>query len=143
MFAAGTAASFGVKTLLIDQYDSSDSIRADDDDDDNVQQELHVGGDCSNAACVPSKAFRSASQVLSAKSSNGDNNIDSKMFQQARQHSIDTVNKVRQRESPERLAQTPNLDLMFVSKASFQDDNDSHTMELERPLKMEWQEQQW
>lgn len=114
MFAAGTAASFGAKTLLLDQYFD--------------KGELNVGGDCSNAACVPSKALRSATQFLSTSSSSA-KGID--LAQLARQHSVQTVNKVRQRETPERLAQSPNLDLMFVSKVFFQD---SKTIELEEPL---------
>lgn len=51
MFAYGTAASLGCKTLLIEKYDESDRC-------------FVVGGDCTNATCVPSKAYRSAAQVI-------------------------------------------------------------------------------
>lgn len=122
MFAAGTAASFGAKTLLIDQYEAEDA--------------LNVGGDCSNAACVPSKALRSAAQVLSSTSRSSAPN----MAQRARQHLVETVTKVRQRETPDRLAETPKLDLIFVSKASFQDSN---TIELQRPLQWTNSTKEW
>ena len=122
MFAAGTAAaSFGTKTLLIDKY----CITEGNSSTLQQQQQQHLGGDCTNAACVPSKAIRSAAQVLSSLSS-GENS--SSVIQLARQHAIETVSKVRQRESPDRLAQTPNLDLIFTTKASFVQDGDSKTM---------------
>ncbi|CAJ1935075.1 unnamed protein product [Cylindrotheca closterium] len=135
MFAAGTAAAtFGTKTLLIDKYDieegnTSSALKQ--------QQQQHVGGDCTNAACVPSKAIRSAAQVLSTS---GENDNSNSIAQLARQHAIETVSKVRQRESPDRLAQTPNLDLIFTTKASFiqDDDNDgcSKTMQLDTPFRL-------
>jgi len=97
-----------------------------------------VGGDCTNAACVPSKALKSASQVLSAKDPTSNNNIN--IAQLARQHAVQTVQKVREREAPSRLAQTPNLDLMFASQVSFQDPN---TIQLEKPFLFDNATQDW
>ena len=58
LFAAGTASSVGFRTLLIE--------RAEDDEASN----LNVGGDCTNAACVPSKAVQSIARMSSTASRN-------------------------------------------------------------------------
>jgi pyruvate/2-oxoglutarate dehydrogenase complex dihydrolipoamide dehydrogenase (E3) component len=109
MFAAGTAASFGFKTLLIDKYNEDDP-------------EFVVGGDCTNAACVPSKAYRSAAQVAGILSKNSA--TASSAAKIATKHAADTVRSVRDRESPTRLTGSPNLDLLFSSGVCF--DNPKH-----------------
>ena len=49
MFAAGTASGFGCRTLLVEKYDVEQVESAD---------EFYLGGDCTNSACVPSKAAK-------------------------------------------------------------------------------------
>jgi len=113
MFAAGTSSSFGRKTLLIDQQDL--------DQDSN----FNVGGDCTNAACVPSKAIRCAAQIahLSEQASAISHPLGRIPFNNfsplAREHAQNTTNKVRSREAPERIADSPNLDIMFSPSVSF------------------------
>jgi pyruvate/2-oxoglutarate dehydrogenase complex dihydrolipoamide dehydrogenase (E3) component len=104
MFAAGTAASFGCKTLLIEKIKRDCSTE--------------VGGDCSNSACVPSKAMRSAAQVMSQTHHNTKFTLD-----KARDHVKNTVSKVRNRDSPQRMRSSENLDLLFVSRVSFDSKN--------------------
>ncbi len=132
MFAAGTASSFGRRTLLIDKHDFSI------EHDSEYEPKFHVGGDCSNAACVPSKAIRAAANLASTTKEignlygryNGMFESDGKpvnlkqrlglnFASVARKHASDTVNKVRDRESPEDMADNPNLDLIFSPKVSF------------------------
>lgn len=129
MFAAGTAASFGCSTLLVEK------CREEEESDDK----FHVGGDCTNQACVPSKAIRSVALMaavqkrmsMNSMSSNGNLPIRAmthpKVFEEtepdffsvARQHSVETVEKVRDRESVERLASSPNLELAFTNHVKF------------------------
>jgi pyruvate/2-oxoglutarate dehydrogenase complex dihydrolipoamide dehydrogenase (E3) component len=108
MFAAGTAASFGCKTLLIEKYNEEDT-------------EFVVGGDCTNAACVPSKAYRSAAQVAGILAKNSATTSSAANI--ANKHVADTVRSVRDRESPTRLTGSPNLDLLFSSSVCFDDPN--------------------
>jgi pyruvate/2-oxoglutarate dehydrogenase complex dihydrolipoamide dehydrogenase (E3) component len=92
-FAAGAASSFG-KTIAI------------------VDLRPNLGGDCTNAACVPSKALRSI--VRTSKPTP--------------EHMRSAVEAVRAREQPQQmLERNPNLDLHFVQSCCF---TDSHTMEL-------------
>ena len=96
LFASGAASSLGSKTLLLDQAE-------------------YVGGDCSNAACVPSKAVRSVARMANARNDTGKS-----WLALARQHSIDTVSAVRQRENAADIAdRNPNLDLVFVRNCRF------------------------
>jgi pyruvate/2-oxoglutarate dehydrogenase complex dihydrolipoamide dehydrogenase (E3) component len=88
LFAAGAAQMLGQKTALIDRNDN-------------------IGGDCTNSACVPSKALRSAA-------SQGMN------LPRAREYMSDTVNLVLQREDPEGVEErNPNLDLLLVDSCHF------------------------
>lgn len=99
LFASGAASSLGSKTLLLDQADG------------------FVGGDCSNAACVPSKAARSVARM--AKNDQSDSS-SAAWLELAQQHSMDTVFAVRKREEPDGMTErNPNLDLMFVKDCRF------------------------
>ncbi len=150
MFAAGTASSFGCKTLLIEKHDFSFETKggaqggrvggggeegakeycSKEEDED---QQFFIGGDCTNSACVPSKAIRCAAQVakLSSKFSSQANS-NSKSQQSlytysaaaARKHAGDTTQKVRDRETPKRVASSPNLDIIFASSVSFEGPNE-------------------
>jgi phytoene dehydrogenase-like protein len=86
LFAAGAAQMLGQKTALLDRNDN-------------------IGGDCTNSACVPSKALRSAaSQGMS--------------LPLAREYMSDTVNLVLQREDPEGAEErNPNLDTKLTIRA--------------------------
>ncbi|CAB9527325.1 Dihydrolipoyl dehydrogenase [Seminavis robusta] len=96
LFASGAATSFGLKTLLLDRGKG------------------YVGGDCSNAACVPSKALRSvASRQL-------DGEVDLNAVQQAsRNRILETVTAVRQREDICNFQGVPNLELVLVQSTKF------------------------
>jgi pyruvate/2-oxoglutarate dehydrogenase complex dihydrolipoamide dehydrogenase (E3) component len=88
LFAAGAAQMLGQKTALIDRNDN-------------------IGGDCTNSACVPSKALRSAA-------SQGMN------LPRAREYMSDTVNLVLRREDPEGVEdRNSNLDLLLVDSCRF------------------------
>lgn len=107
LFASGGASSLGSKTLLLDQSNG------------------YVGGDCSNAACVPSKAVRSVARMARNDQSEG---ASSSWLELAQLHSMDTVLAVRNREDPsEMTSQNPNLDLVFVKNCSFVS---QHSLEL-------------
>lgn len=98
LFASGAASSLGSRTLLLEQSDG------------------YVGGDCSNAACVPSKAMHSVARMAVSK----DNKDNTSWLDLARRHSTDTVMAVRQREDPTRMTQgNPNLDLVFCRECHF------------------------
>jgi pyruvate/2-oxoglutarate dehydrogenase complex dihydrolipoamide dehydrogenase (E3) component len=97
LFASGAAVSFGSKTLLLDHADGV------------------VGGDCTNAACVPSKAVRSVARMANTNKNNG-----TKWLSLAQQHSSNTVFAVRQREEPDGMTErNPNVDLVFVHGCQF------------------------
>lgn len=122
MIAAGTASSFGYRTLLVEKIMANNST---------VEEEktpFHVGGDCTNHACVPSKAIRTAAHFAAAKKkmtmiTGGDtnnNDYDDDFLLLGREHSKRTVEKVRGRESVERIANSsPKLDLAFTNKVKF------------------------
>ncbi len=129
LFAAGTASSLGFKTLLIERDGTS-----------TTDEEYVVGGDCTNAACVPSKALRSIARMAATSSlqynDNNDsqtaelsqNNLSDKWWKLARQHIHDSVSNVRSRESPSNMTERNTmLDLEFVKECHF---IDPHHMEL-------------
>jgi len=143
MFAAGTASSFGRRTLLIEKHD----YHNDNDNDPDI--DFNVGGDCSNAACVPSKAIRAAANLAATTQeignlynkhngvfeSNGRNarlkqKIGINFASVARRHAAETVQKVRERESPAGMAGNPNLDLIFTPDLSF---NEPHVLRIANP----------
>jgi pyruvate/2-oxoglutarate dehydrogenase complex dihydrolipoamide dehydrogenase (E3) component len=121
LFASGAASSLlGQKTALIELVpvlpsSSSTSTSM------SSGGHLNVGGDCSNAACVPSKAVRSmARQAAAWKRTTAHQDMD--WVRESQQHAADTVNAVRNRESPESIGQgNPNLDLLFVTDCRFID----------------------
>lgn len=91
LFASGAAQLLGQRTALIERGP-------------------RTGGDCSNSACVPSKALRSA-----AASSNHGVSLS-----EARQYVADTVHLVRQREDPDAIQErNKNLDVLMVDSCRF------------------------
>lgn len=124
LFAAATASSVGFKTLLIERAHNNTAREG-------TVTEFHVGGDCTNAACVPSKAVRSIAKMAAASRNDcnidkvSSRNRDSKWLQLARQHSNEAVGKVRGREAPSRIAIAgPTLDLEFVQNCKFVSDHE-------------------
>ena len=121
LFAAGTASSVGFKTLLIERAHNNTRPAGSEE-----AVEFHVGGDCTNAACVPSKAVRSIAKMAAASRKLGSgneglrrNNKGSRWLRLARQHSNEAVGKVRNREDPSRISAGPSLDLEFVRDCHF------------------------
>ena len=109
LLAAGTSASLGFKTLLVEKTGAGTG----------TEPEFYVGGDCTNAACVPSKAVRSIASIAAAKSSE----IQYDGMRIARQQSSYAVDEVRAREDVARLANdVPSLDLEFVQGCHFESD---------------------
>ena len=101
MFASGAATMLASKTLILDLANNTTK---------NV-----VGGDCTNAACVPSKAVRSIARMASQSSDSSLSRLT-----MARKHATATVNQVRAREDPSAMVNgNPNLDIMFVSDCHF------------------------
>eukprot|EP00968_Pinguiococcus_pyrenoidosus_P024429 scaffold4678_cov242-Pinguiococcus_pyrenoidosus.AAC.3 len=97
LMAAGTAASLGASTLL-------------------VEQRPHLGGDCSNSACVPSKAVRCAARQASPS------------FLAAEEHARQAVEAIRAREDLSAMREVPNL-TVEVGSAAFED---RHTVRILR-----------
>jgi pyruvate/2-oxoglutarate dehydrogenase complex dihydrolipoamide dehydrogenase (E3) component len=98
LFASGAAAGlFGGKTCLIDHGRTT-------------------GGDCTNAACVPSKSWRAKVATQQESSSTSTNNVRA-----IREYIRETVEMVRARESvPEdRAPRLNNLDLLLVESCHF------------------------
>ena len=123
LFAAGTASSIGCKTLLIEKaYSNTHNT--------TPRVEFNLGGDCTNAACVPSKSVRSiaklaaASRTINGISEEVIGHDVSNWLQLARQQADHAVSKVRGREDPSRMAGVPNLDLEFVSDCHFISDKE-------------------
>ncbi|KAL9187854.1 hypothetical protein ACHAXT_006232 [Thalassiosira profunda] len=114
LFAAGTASSVGFKTLLIEQAHIEDGA---------CTVEFTLGGDCTNAACVPSKAVRSIAKMAAASCRWNDATNEapskSKWLKLSRLQANDAVGKVRAREDPSRIGDVPNLDLEFVQDCYF------------------------
>ena len=99
MFAAGASTMLGQKTLLLDLADGSGTS--------------NIGGDCTNSACVPSKALRSIGKMAA---SNRASNDSFSWITRGRKQMEDTVNKVRARESPDAMVErNPNLDLAVLT----------------------------
>ena len=112
MFAAGTASSFGYKTLLVDKYDLDSDL------------DFQLGGDCTNSACVPSKAVRCAARIAAVQKTESmfDRKKKTSGFSfstVARAHARKTTNAVRARESPKSMASSPNLDIVFSPQVFF------------------------
>lgn len=97
MFASGAATMLGSKTLLLDVWNETSS---------------NIGGDCTNSACVPSKAVRSMARLAL-----GDPSVS---LVAAQRHARSTVGKVRNRENPAAMVEgNPNLDIMLISHCHF------------------------
>lgn len=105
MFASGATSMLGSKTLLLELSNNSNNGTAADVLHHSTNN--NVGGDCTNYACVPSKAVRSEARMK-------------KDFLSAQQHAASTVSKVKSRESPSSIVQgNPNLDMMLISDCEF------------------------
>jgi pyruvate/2-oxoglutarate dehydrogenase complex dihydrolipoamide dehydrogenase (E3) component len=103
MFASGTTSMLGSKTLLLDLTNNNTNSNSNNININNN----NVGGDCTNYACVPSKAVRSEARMKND-------------FLSAQQHAALTVSKVKIRESPSAIVErNPNLDLMLISDCEF------------------------
>lgn len=115
LFASGTASSmFGYKTALISNINDG------------------IGGDCTNAACVPSKALHSFanSVTTTTKSNRGQKEYDddnyNNIFTQCQQYIEQTVNLVKKRENPDDMIErNTNLDIIQVNDCHF---IDPHTL---------------
>ena len=93
LFASGASTMLGSKTLLVDLVVGN----ATDNNGEAITS--NIGGDCTNSACVPSKAVRSVARMAAAsRRSKYESNLE--FSQLARQHAMDTVLTVRQRGSP-------------------------------------------
>ena len=109
LFASGAALSFGMKTLLLDQ---SSSVSNSSNEAFSTPK-YFVGGDCTNAACVPSKALRSISRMAT----NG--RLHEKLAV-ARDHTFGAVAAVRNREDVSHFDNVTNLYLAFSEYGSCQ-----------------------
>ncbi|KAG7363098.1 mercuric reductase [Nitzschia inconspicua] len=119
MFASGTATMLGAKTLLLDFGVKEDKSRLNG----------NIGGDCTNAACVPSKAVRSLARMAAVGAPSPIRNSTKSWLLSAREHATITVNKVRVRESPSAVvARNKNLDIGLLSDGNFVN---SHEMDLD------------
>lgn len=106
LFASGASTMLGSKTLLIDRAISKNESL------DDITSNL--GGDCTNAACVPSKAIRS----IGRKAKTFQN--EKSWLQTARTHSTKTVQSVRAREDPLAIVKhNPLLDIVVCSDCQF------------------------
>ncbi|KAL7529054.1 hypothetical protein ACHAWF_002823 [Thalassiosira exigua] len=140
LFAAGTASSIGCKTLLIERaqhqpYGGSNGTS---------MVEFQVGGDCTNAACVPSKAVRSVARMAAGsrkynQAVQGAGHSRGDWLRLLRQQANDAVGKVRAREEPARIGDVPGLDLEFVQDCHFISD---HEMRLKSYENSTWLEDQ-
>ena len=102
MFASGATSMLGSKTLLLDIIPTHGINETRSDYCRN-----NVGGDCTNFACVPSKAVRSVARM-------------NEEFKTAQLHAISTISKVKRREDPAAIVErNPNLDSMLVSDCRF------------------------
>ena len=109
MFASGATSMLGSKTLLIDiiPTKSVNETFSETKEASSTYRSNNVGGDCTNFACVPSKAVRSVARMKDD-------------FRTAQFHAASTVSKVKSRESPAAIVgRNPNLDLMLVSDCRF------------------------
>ncbi|KAG7341922.1 mercuric reductase [Nitzschia inconspicua] len=119
MFASGTSTMLGSKTLLLDFGVKEDKNRLNG----------NIGGDCTNAACVPSKAVRSLARMAAIGAPSPIRNSTKSWLLSAREHATITVNKVRFRESPSAMvARNKNLDIGLLSDGNFVN---SHEMDLD------------
>jgi pyruvate/2-oxoglutarate dehydrogenase complex dihydrolipoamide dehydrogenase (E3) component len=110
MFASGATSMLGSKTLILDIVPTkcvNDTVSETTATESLSISSNNVGGDCTNFACVPSKAVRSAARMKED-------------FHTAQHHAASTVSKVKRRENPSAIVEhNPNLDLMLVSDCRF------------------------
>ena len=117
LFAAGTAAGVGYRTLLLEKRSPGSGAGGEEGGTDADDPPVHVGGDCTNAACVPSKAVRSvgrlrmAAEAAAAAVAEAEAEAPSpsppragggagRWLHLARAHSVAAVRAVRDREEP-------------------------------------------
>lgn len=138
MFASGASTMLGAKTLLLDlgETDSGTASSGHGHAGNNAWMS-NIGGDCTNAACVPSKAVRSMAKMAAMSvvvgspsttmTSQGDGDDD--WLSLARNHATNTVQKVRDRESPTAMvSRNEKLDIGLLSSGHFVN---SHEMDLD------------
>lgn len=128
LFASGAATMLGSRTLMVDlELDVSDGSN-------NVLTNVtsNIGGDCTNSACVPSKAVRSVARMAAAAASSNhqwkttrkNNDGRHNFMALARRHATNTVLTVREREDPNAMVErNPNLDIALVSDCHFTSSN--------------------
>jgi len=118
LFASGAAASlFGKRTCLIEKRE-------------------YAGGDCTNAACVPSKALRSFAALSSSGPRRGDSSRQtSSLFLDCQQYVYDTVQTVRERENPSKDNDTQERDPGLLSYRHVKDCHfvNKHTLYIVHP----------
>lgn len=128
MFAAGTSAGFGKKTLLVDQQRRVANASYHENSLDSSAYNF-LGGDCSNAACVPSKSMRAVARIVAGNNHNPSKSIENGTTntchtaywtQMAQQHANYTVSQVRAREDVGRMQENDNLDIRFCSECQFE-----------------------
>lgn len=149
LFASSASTMLGAKTLLLDKIGPGKLCQQQpNNDDDGDDFGSNIGGDCTNAACVPSKAVRSVARMAATATAAAaaaaaqyqiDRNVGydgiiphdyvndadstsntTSWLSIARNHATDTVRKVRMRESPQDMVtRNPNLDVGLVSTAYF------------------------
>ena len=127
LFASGAATSLGCQTLLLDQQITNQP----EQDDASILIQHNLGGDCTNAACVPSKAVRSVAQLSSSTTTTTwSTKRNFNWLSYARRHATDTIQTVRSREgTPQEMVERnhPHLNIVLLQKGYF---TSPQTMEL-------------
>ena len=103
-----------MKTLLVEKTGAGTGT--------GTKADFYVGGDCTNAACVPSKAVRSIASIAATTNRTSRTSRTSNWMMLARQQSAYAVDQVRSREDVARLANVSSLDLEFVQDCHFESD---------------------
>ena len=144
LFAAGTTSSLGSKTLLLDLVSPAalttaattsnpmkNNMNMHTNDNDNRN---YLGGDCTNYACVPTKAVRSIARMATTSMALDNDNDDDDAatpqrfqtaavtsdFGAAYYHAQQTRTHVRNRERPKAMVErNPKLDVVFVEMCAF------------------------
>ncbi len=110
LFASGAATMLGSRVLLVEQ-EALPLASYPKTNYNNIYN--NIGGDCTNAACVPSKAIRSVARMAT-------NQNRTSLVQLARNHATQTVTAVRNREDPSAMVErNPNLEIAIVADCQF------------------------
>jgi pyruvate/2-oxoglutarate dehydrogenase complex dihydrolipoamide dehydrogenase (E3) component len=125
LFASGAATMLGSKTLMLDVMFGDSTTTAEGKPEVHPSITSNIGGDCTNSACVPSKAVRSVARmaasgarlesIICEKGNRHDN-----LLELARTHATNTVLTVRGRENAQAMVdRDPNLDVALISDCHF------------------------